>query len=440
MIDRMPPASEEAEQAALGTMIANDQEARRGIASLTQCDFFIQRNASVFGAIVRLIEKHMKPDFVTVTHELSQCGELEEIGGAQYISKLINETPNLTSVQHYASIIKERALDRALLGIADSAARDAFDGTKSTAEKLTSLYEAMRKLRAGGSRSERIGVAANALFDDVELWAETPLRYGEVRGFSLGIPSLDRLTGGLHDDDLTILTARPGIGKTALALQIADTLSMSGRRVLFYSFEMRAKRLARRLASRRARVDFQKIERGHATSDELAHIMHELSELSLLPLIVNDDNHTTSAMIAAEVDALRPDLVIIDNLNIMLEPNAYQNENDVKRIGRTSRNLKIIANDFTTPVLCIAHLNRQTENRADKRPTLSDLRDSGEIEQNADNVLGMYRDVRGEEQKSDIVEVWPLKLRDGDTSRPTKFHYDGTYYLFTELETREVQL
>lgn len=440
MIDRMPPNAEEAERAALGTMIVNPDEARRGMGSLTQGDFFIQRNADIFAAIVRVLEKQSTPDFVTVTHELAQHSKLDDIGGPGYISSLINNTPSFLSVQHYASLIKERALDRALLDIADKTAQSAFDGTKSTAEKVTSLYESMRRLQTTGSRSERVGVAANDLLDDVERWAETPLASGEVRGFSLGIEKLDELTGGLHKDDLTILTARPGIGKTALALQAADSLASVGKRVLFYSLEMRAKRVARRLASRRAMVDFQQIERGHASSDELARVMYQLSELTMLPLIVNDDNHITSAMINAEVDALRPDLVIVDNLNIMLEPHAYANENDVKRIGRISRNLKVIANDMTTPILCIAHLNRQSEIRSDKRPTLADLRDSGEIEQNADNVLGMYRDVKGIEQASNIVEVWPLKLREGDTSRPTKFYYNGMYYLFTPLEFQEVKL
>jgi replicative DNA helicase len=437
MIDTMPPCSEEAECAALGAMIANPEEARRGIASLTRGDFFIEKNAMVFDALAHLIESHSTTDFVTLTHALSQAGTLNEIGGAAYISRLINIAPSLVSVQHYAGIIKERALDRQLLRIAEQTAKSAFDGTLTTSEKVSSLYDSMRHLRMSGSRSERIGVAANELFDDVELWAETPLPVGEVRGFSLGIPKLDYLTGGLHGDDLTVLTARPGIGKTALALQIADTLAEQGKRILFYSLEMRRKRVARRLASRRAMVDFQKIERGHATSDELARIMAKLSEMTLLPFIVNDDSHATTAMISAEIDAIRPDLVIIDNINIMTEPQAYASENDVKRIGRISRNLKISANDFMTPIIAIAHLNRQSEARADKRPTLADLRDSGEIEQNADNVLGMYRDIKGESQSSDIVEVWPLKLRDGDISRPTKFYYNGTYYLFAPMERDE---
>jgi len=435
-----PPHSIEAEESVLSVMLVNQAQTKIGLAELVRNDFYVIKHQWVFEAIQSVVRSGGAADVVTVGESLRLSGKLAEFGGALELQRPLMAAPGYLDVRHYARIVKDRSLDRALLKIASDAAKLAYDGEKQTGEKLSAVYDLIRALSVGSGQSCQIGSSARELLDDVEAWSEHPIGPDDVRGFSLGIRALDKLTGGLHDDDLTILTARPGIGKTALALQIADTLATRGKRILLYSLEMKRKRVNRRLASRRARVNFQQIERGRAADDDLAKIMRALGEIADLPIIINDDNHVTSSQMMAEADQLRPDLIIIDNLNIMLEPQAYANENDVKRIGRASRNLKIIANDLHIPVLCICHLNRQTESRANKRPQLSDLRDSGEIEQNADNVLGMYRDMTGDEQESNIVEVWPLKLRDGDTSSPAKFIYNGAIYEFVPAEIRTVTL
>lgn len=438
--DKMPPHDVEAEECVLGSILIDTSALNRVRAVIKPKDFYIVKNQWAFEAMLSLKASNQPIDAVTLRRELEISGKLDEIGGPAFITYLMTVVPTAIHAAGYASIVARLAVDRRILTNASDMAKLAYDGEKQPGEKLSALYEMVRELSVSSGRSSPIRVSATELLDDVEAWAESPIGPNDVRGISLGIRALDKLTGGLHDDDLTILTARPGIGKTALALQIADTLAERGKRILFYSLEMRAKRVNRRLASRRARVNFQQIERGRADADDLAKIMRALGEIADLPIVVNDDNHITSSHIMAEADQLRPDLIVIDNLNIMLEPQAYANENDVKRIGRASRNLKIIANDLHIPVLCICHLNRQTESRANKRPQLSDLRDSGEIEQNADNVLGMYRDMGGDEQAANIVEVWPLKLRDGDTSSPAKFIYNGAIYEFVPAETRPIDL
>lgn len=438
--DKMPPHDVEAEECVLGSILIDTSALNRVRAVIKPKDFYIVKNQWVFEAMLDLKSSNQPIDAVTLRRELGVNGKLDEIGGPAFITYLMTVVPTAIHAAGYASIVSRLAVDRRILTNASDMAQLAYDGEKQPGEKLSALYEMVRELSVSSGRSNPIRTSATELLDDVEAWAESPIGPDDVRGISLGIRALDKLTGGLHDDDLTILTARPGIGKTALALQIADTLAARGKRILFYSLEMRAKRVNRRLASRRAKVNFQQIERGRADADDLAKIMRALGEIADLPIVVNDDNHITSSHIMAEADQLRPDLIVIDNLNIMLEPQAYANENDVKRIGRASRNLKIIANDLHIPVLCICHLNRQTESRANKRPQLSDLRDSGEIEQNADNVLGMYRDMGGDEQSANIVEVWPLKLRDGDTSSPAKFIYNGAIYEFVPAETRPISL
>lgn len=438
--DKMPPHDVEAEECVLGSILIDTSALNRVRAVIKPKDFYMVKNQWVFEAMLDLKASNQPIDAVTLRRELDVNGKLDEIGGPAFITYLMTVVPTAIHAAGYASIVSRLAVDRRILTNASDMAQLAYDGEKQPGEKLSALYEMVRELSVSSGRSNPIRTSATELLDDVEAWAESPIGPDDVRGISLGIRALDKLTGGLHDDDLTILTARPGIGKTALALQIADTLAARGKRILFYSLEMRAKRVNRRLASRRAKVNFQQIERGRADADDLAKIMRALGEIADLPIVVNDDNHITSSHIMAEADQLRPDLIVIDNLNIMLEPQAYANENDVKRIGRASRNLKIIANDLHIPVLCICHLNRQTESRANKRPQLSDLRDSGEIEQNADNVLGMYRDMGGDEQSANIVEVWPLKLRDGDTSSPAKFIYNGAIYEFVPAETRPISL
>lgn len=436
----LPPHDSLAEEAVLGCMLASESACKDGLAILRPDDFFIVKNKWVFESIQELTQRGQSADMVTINYELARRLHLDELGGPAYAMRLINSAPVYSSVRSYAQAVKSLSMDRQLLKVAESIAKSAYSDTVDTAAKLSTAYDALREITPSGDRTAHISLPANALLDEVELYADNPIGPDEVRGLSLGILHLDRLTGGLNTDDFTVLTSRPGVGKTALVMQVADTLAERGKRVLIYSLEMRARRVLRRIASRRAKVDWKNIDRGWATSDELARVMHQLSLISELPITINDDNHVTTAMITAEVDRLRPDIVIIDNLNIMLEPSITDRENDVKRIGRASRNLKILANETNIPVICICHMNRQNESRSDKRPTLSDLRDSGEIEQNADNVLGMYRDMKGEEQSSSIVEVWPLKLRDGDTSRPVKFEYNGVYYDFTPLESKEVRL
>jgi replicative DNA helicase len=436
-IDTQPPHDDMAERAVIGSCFIDPNAINILKASLTTGDFYATQHQWVWDAILQLASNRQPIDIITVRKMIEASGKLDELGGAVYLSKLLTSVPTALHAQGYAEIVKAKSTDRQLLKLASDIAQDAYSD-KPTNEKISHAYEAMRSVVPISGRSEPISNAAKSLLDDVEYYADHPIGEGQVRGFSLGIERLDKLTGGLQTDDLTVITARPGIGKTALVLQSADVLAEQGKRVLLYSLEMRAKRVLRRMASRRAKVDFKRIDRGCATGDELGRVMAELGNIAELPIIINDDNHVTSAMIAAEVDRLRPDLVIIDNLNIMLEPHAYNGENDVKRIGRISRNLKIIANDYLTPVVCIAHMNRANETRGDKRPQLSDLRDTGEIEQNADNVLGMYRDIKGEQQAANIVEVWPLKLRDGDISQPVKFIFNGVFYDFVPAETRTV--
>jgi len=435
MNDRLPPFNEQAEESALGCMLVSPQALKDGLALLRPSDFFIDRNRWVFEAAQALSSGGYISDFVTIQGELARRLHLDEIGGPAYISHLINNTPTFDGIQSYAQIMRERSADRKLLELASHTAVDAFDGSRTSIEKYARLYDALREIAPVSNHDVSIKSAANELLDEVEMYADNPIGYDEVRGFSLGIPWLDKLTGGLQLDDFTIVTARPGVGKTALLLQAADVLAERGKRVLIYSFEMRQRRVLRRMASRRAKVDWQKIDHGTATSDELARVMRELSQIGDLPIKIVDDNHVTTAMMNAQVDQLRPDLVIVDNINVMLEPFAYPGENDVKRIGRISRNLKVMCNDLLIPVVCICHMNRGSEARADKRPMLSDLRESGELEQNADNVLGMYRDIKGEQQPSNVVEIWPLKLRDGSIDRPVKFLFEGIFYNFIPAET-----
>jgi replicative DNA helicase len=440
VIASLPPHNIEAEESILGSILIDPSCITRVAQHISPADFFIVKNRWVYEAFLRLKDQRCPIDFRTVNVEIANASQLDEMGGPAFISHLVNVTPAALHAEGYAQIVKKLSMRRALLELASKIAASAFDESNSVRDAVTAASESLHKITTCSPRTVSISQPANALQDDVEFYSENPIGPDAVRGFSLGIIHLDRLTGGLQLDDMTVITARPGVGKTALVLQSADVLATNGKRVLIYSLEMRAKRLLRRMASRRAHVDWKRVDRGWATSDELARVMYELGNLAELPITINDDNHITTAQIAAEVEQTRPDLVIVDNINIMLEPAAYANENDVKRIGRVSRNLKIIANDNYIPVVCIAHMNRQSEGRADKRPTLSDLRESGEIEQNADNVLGMYRDMKGEQQAANIVEVWPLKLRDGDTSRPVKFIYEGVFYEFTAAETGEVRL
>lgn len=435
---RVAPHSVDAEESVLGAILI-DPEALDRVGGLVRSDdFYIVKNGWVYSAFVDLRKRGLPIDFLTVCNELEARGQLAEVGGAAFISHLINVVPTAIHAEGYAVIMDGNARRRALLEAASEIAQLAYDekrdATDAEAEALRILSG---KVRDNG-RMLTAEQAAGELYDLVTTWASDPLKPGQVRGLAMGYRALDKALGGLDPDTLTVLAGRPGMGKSALAFCVAENVARSGRPVAIFSLEMSRRAVLARLACGRARVNWQEVKRGLSDDDKLSNLTQHISELSTLPFFVNDESGMTVAQVRAQVARLcardRLGLVALDHIGLLGD----KDENEVRRIGNITWGLKRIAKDFLVPVLALSQLNRAVEGRDDKRPTLGDLRDSGHIEQNADNVLMIYREAyyNPETTEPTKTEIIIRKAREGEANISANLAFMAEYGRFYDLDQR----
>jgi len=434
----MAPHSVEAEESVLGAGLVDPDAIYRTRGMLKPEDFFIVKNGWVWSVYVGLLDRGAPVDFLTVCNELEARGQLADVGGAAFISHLINVVPTAIHAEGYAVIVADKARRRELLGAASDIAQLAYDEERDASDiESDALRILSDKLRADG-RMMTAKQAAGELYDLVSAWASEPLGPGQVRGLAMGYRALDQALGGLDLDTQTVLAGRPGMGKSALAFCVAENVARSGRPVAIFSLEMSRRAVMARLACGRARVNWQEVKRGLTDSEKLITLTVKISELSQLPLFINDDSSVTIAQVRAQVTRLcargQLGLIVLDNIGLLGD----KDENEVRRIGTIPWGLKRIARDFYVPVLAVSHLNRGVEGRDDKRPTLSDLRDSGHIEQNADNVLMMYREAyyNAEAVKPFETEVIIRKAREGEANVSAKLDFVAQHGRFYDLGQR----
>lgn len=433
MNDRMPPANIDAEEAVLGSVLIDPACIVRVMKHVKPEDFFIVKNRLVFESMLRLRSFARPIDFVTVVSTLDDSNHLEEIGGAAFISHLVNSTPTSIHAEGYADMVRSASVSRSLIAAASSIAQIAYDSElnaeQKTAQALSEL-KARRDTRGGEARS--IGVIAADIVTQLEQWSDQPLGVDEVRGLSSGFPSIDKLTGGFVQQEQTVLAGRTGTGKSALAFQIGANVAQAGHKVAIFSLEMAERMIGYRLISGEVCVPYQDMLRGWMKGDSWERMYKALARLDSLPLYINDKSSQSIASIESNIASLEDiDLFIVDHLRLIKD--VRKNENEVSRLGRLSMELRQIARDYNTHCLLITQLNRGLETRDDKRPTLADIRQSGEIEENADNVWGIYR---AHDDKS-ILCVSPLKNRNGEAGIDivSELKFDARYMRF-ERATR----
>lgn len=432
MNDRIPPSAIDAEEAVLGSILIDPACIVRVMKHVKPCDFFIVKNAIIFEAMLQLRSFARPIDFVTICAALNDNGKIDDIGGPAYISHLINTTPTSIHAEGYADIMRSASVSRGLLAAASSIAQIAYDpeldAEQKTAQALSEL-KARRDTRSGEARS--IGAIAADIVTQLEQWADHPLGADEVRGLSSGFPSIDKLTGGFVQQEQTVLAGRTGTGKSALAFQIGANVAQRGGRVAIFSLEMAERMIGFRLISGKVNIPYQDMLRGWMDGDGWERMYKELSALESLSLYVNDQSAQSIASIEATVATLEDiDLFIVDHLRLIKD--VRKGENEVTRLGRLSMELRQIARDYNTHCLLITQLNRGLETRDDKRPTLADIRQSGEIEENADNVWGLYRSP----MDSSILCISPLKNRNGEAGIDVvaELGFDARYMRFNRVK------
>ena len=451
---QLPPNNLEAEEALLGALLVDPDAIHRVAATVSATDFYREANGWIYKAIHDLGSAGKPSDLLAVSDLLERRGQLKTAGGMAQLTLLINAVPTSLHADHYADLVSSYAIRRRLIEAAQRITAKAWD--TNSQDPISYAHKALLSVgngHRGGLRS--IAEAAGRLYDQIEYWAANPLKYGEVRGLSTGLPSVDALTEGLLATDLVLLAARPSMGKSALAFDIARRVAAQNRSVAVFSLEMSTEKVLMRWASAMSQVNTRRVKRGicpdnfkgrqdlYVSSDELGEYLKRVDEAQQLSAYIDDEPALTASQIRARSLAAAQRLgslalVVVDHSGLM-KGERESGENSVKVEGRKSQRMKELAKELRCPVLLVQQLNRGVESRQNKRPRLNDLRDTGEHEQNADIVLALYRDSYYKEyekgSRKDLdLEVLCLKHRDGAAGVKRVLRYERELSRFTEWE------
>jgi replicative DNA helicase len=394
--DRRPPYSEEAEQAVLSAMLMDQDAVMRAAETLDDSMFYAERHRRIYRAMIGLTETGSVVDPLTLADELGRRGELEAAGGKDYVGFLVDVVPTAANVEYHARIVREKALLRRLIEASTSIVQQAFEG-KTTAETL--LDEAESRIFQVSQQRGREGFTRikELLWPTMER-IEALQRGGKtVTGVPTGFADLDELTSGFQPADLVVIAARPSMGKTALTLNIAQHASIEAQvPVAFFSLEMSKESLVQRMLTSEARVDAQRLRKGMLRDDDFPRLARAAGILSSAPVYIDDTPGITMLEMRSKARRLKADaelgMIVVDYLQLMQGPS--DSESRQQEVSMISRGLKSLAKELSVPVVALSQLSRAPEQRAgeDKgRPQLSDLRESGAIEQDSDVILFIYR-------------------------------------------------
>ena len=420
LLQRQLPHSLEAEQSVLGSMLIDSRCVAEVIGILRPDDFFLPQNKDIYETIYTMFNFSETIDPVTVLEKMKVRGVADDKTSA-YLMELMEVTPTAANVGQYAGIVRDRAMLRNLAVAAGDIRETVFAGVGTPAEILESAEKKIYALRNGnaGETLQHIGVVLVNVFDRLDELSRSDSAFP---GLSTGLHDLDKKINGLNKSDLLLIAARPGMGKTSLALNIAlDVAKKSEKTVAFFSLEMSREQLAMRLLSNESFVDNQKLLTGRLTEEEWTKIGIASSALSQTDIRVDDNPSISVAEMNAKCRRLSNlGLVLIDYLQLMTSAGNGQTSNNANRVqvvSDISRALKIMAKELNVPVICLSQLSRANESRTDKRPMLSDLRESGAIEQDADEVLFIYRDdyYHPDTPEKNVAEIIVAKNRHGET-------------------------
>ena len=422
---RIPPHSIEAESSVLGGLLLENGAWDRVGDLLVDGDFYRYEHKQVFGAIGSLINASRPADVITVYEHLQSLGKAEEIGGLGYLNSLAQYVPSASNIRRYAEIVRERSILRKLVSASDEIATNAFNTQGRAVAQI--LDEAEQKIFNIGEEGSRMKQGFQAmpqlvvsLLDRVQEMADNP---NDITGVPTGFFDFDRMTSGMQPGDLIVLAARPSMGKTALAINIAEHVALNeGLPVAVFSMEMGASQLAVRIVGSIGRIDQGHLRTGKLTDDEWPRLTEAIEKLRNVSLHIDETPGLTPSELRANARRLarqcgKLGLIVVDYLQLMSGSNSDGGDNRATEIGEISRGLKMLAKELQCPVIALSQLNRSVETRTDKRPMMSDLRESGAIEQDADVIMFIYRDdyYNKDSKEPGVAEVIIGKQRNGPT-------------------------
>ena len=439
------PYSLETEQAVIGSILINPECVTVVFSHVKPDYFYIEQHRAIMEAIMILDTLGSRIDALTVLDKLSSNEKFDMDTNKNYLFQIAQMVPSAANVENYCKIVREKYFLRSLIKISQETIDSAVDGSAEADKILDSaeqkIYD-IRKGRAAGSLQKLSEVISAEVYPNlVKISSENA---EEFKGIPTGFSKLDEITSGLNRSDLVLIGARPAMGKTSFALNIARNVGMTGKKVIFFSLEMSNEQLAARVLSTEARVESNKLRSGNISNDEWMRLAEATDRLTRCNLYFDDTSTITVPDIKSKIKRTKDvDCIIIDYLGLM--QSATKKENRVQEITEITRGLKMLAKDLKIPVVCCAQLSRGPEKngKSSNRPMLSDLRDSGSIEQDADIVMMLYREgyYKNSAQNADEIDMTQAdvdiaKNRHGPTDR-IKLHWDGQFTLFSTLEYRD---
>lgn len=432
-LDRKLPFSLEAEQSLLGSILI-DPMCMDEIAPLISAeDFYVPEHTEIFRAMQSMYLKSKNIDVVTLIDELVKSGTYDESGGREYLRLVAETVPTAANAKDYADIVRDKAVLRQLIEAGDDITEAAYAGDDS-AENLVEFAESKIFRIAEGRENKNFVHIRDALIQVYDRLTKLSQDPEALRGTPTGYTALDNVIVGMQEADLVLIGARPGMGKTSFAMNIATEAAIRTKKtVCVFSLEMSAEQLANRMLSSEAQIDSYKMRSGTLSAEDWNAIAYASSRLSETEILIDDTPGVTVTAMKSKLRRVKNlGLVVVDYLQLM--QGDRHNDNRVQEVGDISRGLKLLAKELAIPVICCAQLSRGPENRPDKRPMLSDLRDSGAIEQDADIVMFLYRDEYYKDETTDqsVAEVIVAKNRHGSLDK-VKLGWIGRFTKFTNL-------
>lgn len=435
------PHSVEAEQAVLGSMLIDPRCVSEVIDKLRPDDFYLRQNKEIYETIYTMFNYSLTIDPVTVLENMKQNGYYDENQSRGYILQLMDATPTAANVGEYIEIIKDKTLLRRVAEAAGELTAMIQEGTATGQDILEAAEQKIYAIRQGRAARGLIPIS-EVIIDVYDRLEELAASDRAIPGLSTGLRDLDRAISGLNNSDLILLAARPGMGKTSMALNILlDAGKKSGKKAAFFSLEMSREQLALRLISSECFVDNKKLVTGKLSDEDWESVAAAADSLNRSAILIDDDSNITVADILAKCRRVEDlGLIVIDYLQLMQSAGGKSNtrgENRQQIVSDISRSLKIMAKDLNVPVLCLSQLSRANESRQDKRPMLSDLRESGAIEQDADIVLFLYREgyYNADAENPNLAECIIAKNRHGETGK-VELQWTPEFTTFTDMEWR----
>ncbi len=423
-MDRIPPHNQEAEQAVIGAIFLEPQALITAAEILQYEDFYRVAHQKIFQTMISLNDKGKPIDVVTVTEELSSKKELEDVGGLSYLTEIANSVPTAANIAYYARIVEEKGLLRRLIRVATNIVEDGFtredevEALLSEAEK--NMMEVANRKNSGDFR--HIKDVLVQTYDNIELLHS---RKGDITGVPSGFRDLDQITAGFQPNDLIIVAARPSVGKTAFALNVAQNVATkTDKNVAIFSLEMGADQLVMRMLCAEGNIDAQVLRTGALTAEDWRKLTMAMGSLSNAGIFIDDTAGIRVNEIRSKCRRLKQEyglgMIMIDYLQL-IQGSSNGKENRQQEVSEISRSLKALAREMQVPVIALSQLSRGVEQRQDKRPMMSDLRDSGSIEQDADIVSFLYREdyYDKESENQNMIEIIIAKQRNGPVGTVT---------------------